>query len=213
MSEEKIQVLKPLFRVEECLAEIRDCLESSWTGMGYKTTIFEKKWCEYTNLPHAHFLNSATAGLDLGVRILKEKYNWNDGDEIITSAFTFVSTNHAILYHNLKPVFADIDDSLNLSPEDVEKKITSKTKAILFVGLAGWTISTLMSKGKHQDDITKELGNIFESLKLLSSSITALVKLLMKDSIASAKEEDFQPISSNVIDLLKLKKKDEKEVA
>ena len=84
---------------------------------------------------------------------------------------------------------------------------------LLFVGLAGWTISTLMSKGKHQDDITKELGNIFESLKLLTSSITALVKLLMKDSIASAKEEDFQPISSNVIDLLKLEKKDKDEAA
>ena len=84
---------------------------------------------------------------------------------------------------------------------------------LLVVGLAGWTISTLMSKGKHQDDITKELGNIFESLKFLTSSITALVKLLMKDSIASAKEEDFQPISSNVIDLLKLEKKDDKKAA
>ena len=84
---------------------------------------------------------------------------------------------------------------------------------LLVVGLAGWTISTLMSKGKHQDDITKELGNIFESLKSLTSSITALVKLLMKDSIASAKEEDFQPISSNVIDLLKLEKKDDKKAA
>ena len=84
---------------------------------------------------------------------------------------------------------------------------------LLVVGLAGWTISTLMSKGKHQDDITKELGNIFESLKSLTSSITALVKLLMKDSIASAKEEDFKPISSNVIDLLKLEKKDDKKAA
>ena len=84
---------------------------------------------------------------------------------------------------------------------------------LLAVGLAGWTISTLMSKGKHQDEITKELGNIFESLKLLSSSITALLKLLMKDSIASAKDEDFQPISSNVIDLLKLEKKDKDEAA
>ena len=84
---------------------------------------------------------------------------------------------------------------------------------LLVVGLAGWTISTLMSKGKHQDDITKELGNIFESLKFLTSSITALVKLLMKDSIASAKEEDFQPISSNVIDLLKLEKKGDKKAA
>ena len=78
---------------------------------------------------------------------------------------------------------------------------------LLALGLAGWTVSTLMSNGKHQDDITKELENIFESLKLLTSSITILVKLLMKDSIASAKDEDFQPISSNVIDLLKLDKK------
>ena len=80
---------------------------------------------------------------------------------------------------------------------------------LFIVGLGGWTFSTLMSKGKHQEEITQELGNIFESLKLLSSAITALVKLLMKDSISSAKEEDFKPISSNVIDLLKLEKKEE----
>ena len=84
---------------------------------------------------------------------------------------------------------------------------------LLALGLAGWTFSVLMSKGKHQDEITKELGNIFESLKLLTSSITSLVKLLMKDSIASAKDEDFQPISSNVIDLLKLEKNEKKEAA
>ena len=84
---------------------------------------------------------------------------------------------------------------------------------LLALGLAGWTFSTLMSKGKHQDKITKELENIFESLKLLTSSITSLVKLLMKDSIASAKDEDFQPIRSNVIDLLKLEKKDKEEAA
>ena len=82
---------------------------------------------------------------------------------------------------------------------------------LLVLGLAGWTFSTLMSKGKHQDEITKELGNILESLKLLTSSITSLVKLLMKDSIASAKDEDFQPISSNVIDLLKVEKKEKEE--
>ena len=84
---------------------------------------------------------------------------------------------------------------------------------LLALGLAAWTFSTLMSKGKHQDEITKELGNIFESLKLLTSSITSLIKLLMKDSIASAKDEDFQPISSNVIDLLKLEKNDKEEAA
>ncbi len=86
---------------------------------------------------------------------------------------------------------------------------------LLLLGLAGWTFSTLMSKGRHQEEITKELGNILESLKLLTSSMTALVKLLMKDSISSAKEEDFKPISSNVVDLLKLEKnvKEEEEAA
>ena len=83
----------------------------------------------------------------------------------------------------------------------------------LVLGLAGWTVSTLMSQGKHQEEIKSELGNIFESFKYLSSSITALVKLLMKDSISSAKDDDFSPIKSNVINLLKLDNKDKKEAA
>ena len=84
---------------------------------------------------------------------------------------------------------------------------------LLVLGLAGWTFSTLMSKGKHQEEITNELGNIFESLKFLSSSVTSLVKLLMKDSISSAKDDDFASMRSNVIDLLKLDKKVEDEAA
>ena len=78
----------------------------------------------------------------------------------------------------------------------------------LVLGLAGWTFSTLMSKGKHQEEIKKELSNISESIKYLSASVIALVKLLMKDSISSAKDDDFEPIKSNVIDLLKLEKKE-----
>ena len=84
---------------------------------------------------------------------------------------------------------------------------------LLILGLAGWTISTLMSNGKHQEDIHNELGNIYESLKHLSVSVSSLVKLLMKDSISSAKEDDFGPIKSNVIELLKLDKNDEEEAA
>tara|TARA_B100000945_G_C20139209_1_gene483173 strand:+ start:120 stop:395 length:276 start_codon:yes stop_codon:yes gene_type:complete len=84
---------------------------------------------------------------------------------------------------------------------------------LLLLGLVGWTISTLMSKGKHQEEIKTEVGNIIESLKYLSSAITSLVKLLMKDSISSAKEDDFSSIKSNVIDLLKVEKKDKEEEA
>ena len=84
---------------------------------------------------------------------------------------------------------------------------------LIILGLAGWTASTLLSKGKHQEEIKNELGNIFESFKYLSASLTALVKLLMKDSISSAKEDDFEPIKSNVVDLLKLEKKESEEAA
>ena len=84
---------------------------------------------------------------------------------------------------------------------------------LLVLGLAGWTFSTLISKGKHQVEIKNELGNIFESIKYLSASVTSLVKLLMKDSISSAKDNDFGPIKSNVIDLLKLDKNEKEEAA
>jgi dTDP-4-amino-4,6-dideoxygalactose transaminase len=134
---EKIQVLKPKYRTDEVLNEIRECLDISWTGMGGKSIEFEEKWKTYADFEHAHFLQSATAGLHLALKVFKEKYGWEDGDEIITTPLTFVSTNHAIMYENLKPVFADVDDSLCLDPESIISKITEKTRAVMFVGIGG----------------------------------------------------------------------------
>lgn len=132
-----IQVLKPKFHVEECLDAVRECLEKGWTGMGFKTVEFEEAWKKYTGHKYAYYLNSNTVGLHLAVKILKMKYGWNDGDEVITTPITFVSTNHAIMYENLQPVFADVDEYLCLDPVDVEKKIGEKTKAVIFVGYGG----------------------------------------------------------------------------
>lgn len=137
-SKPNIQVLKPKYRVQECLDEIRVCLERGWTGLGFKTTEFESAWKTYTGLPNAHFISSATAGLHLATNILKSFYDWKDGDEIITTSLTFVSTNHAILYEGLKPVFADVDhNTLCLNPLDVQRKITPRTRAVMYVGLGG----------------------------------------------------------------------------
>ena len=134
-----IQLFVPTFDVENCLSEIRECLEKGWTGMGFKTVEFEEKWKQYTSMPNAYYLASATAGLNLTFDILKEGYCWQDGDEVITTPMTFISSNHAILLANLKPVFADIDDTLCLDPESVRSHITEKTKAVLYVGLGGNT--------------------------------------------------------------------------
>ncbi len=134
-----IQLFRPRFHIDECLEEIRECLEKGWTGLGFKTVQFEDAWKQYTNLDNAHFLNSATAGLHLALNIYKNDRQWIDGDEIITTPITFVSTNHAILYENLTPVFADVDQYLCLDPEDVERKITERTQAVMFVGIGGNT--------------------------------------------------------------------------
>ena len=132
-----IQVLKPKFHIEECLEQVRACLEKGWTGSGFKTAELETRWKEYTGHKCACFLNSNTSGLHLAVNILKRHCGWQDGDEIISTPITFVSTNHAILYENMKPVFADVDEYLCLDPVDVEKKITDKTRAVMFVGYGG----------------------------------------------------------------------------
>lgn len=132
-----IQVLKPKFHVDECLEAVKECLEKGWTGMGFKTVAFEEEWRKYTGHKNAYYLNSNTVGLHLAVQILKMNNGWNDGDEIISTPITFVSTNHAIMYENLHVTFADVDDYLCLDPVDVEKKINEKTRAIIFVGYGG----------------------------------------------------------------------------
>ena len=133
----KINVLKPKYRTQEVLDEIKICLDKGWTGMGFKTIEFEEAWKDYTKLNYAHFIQSNTVGLHLALNVFKTQEGWSDGDEIITTPLTFVSTNHSILYENLKPVFADVDKYLCLDPKSVEKRITKKTKAVMYVGMGG----------------------------------------------------------------------------
>ena len=132
-----IRLFRPTFDVEAALKELRECLEEGWTGPGFKTDQFETEWKDYTGLQNAYYVNSCTAALNLTFDVLKERNGWQDGDEVISTPITFVSSNHAITLAGLKAVFADVDESLCLDPEDVVKKISSKTKAVLFVGLSG----------------------------------------------------------------------------
>lgn len=134
-----IQLFVPTFDVDACLNEIKDSLQKGWPGMGDKTLKFEQKWKEYTGHPNAYFLNSATAGLNLAFDILKEQKGWQDGDEVISTPLTFISTNHAVTLAGLRAVFADVDEYLCLDPESVKKAITDKTRAVIFVGFGGNT--------------------------------------------------------------------------
>jgi dTDP-4-amino-4,6-dideoxygalactose transaminase len=132
-----IQLFKPKYRKKEILSEIEECLDLGWTGLGFKTTKFEEAFKKYADVPHAHHVSSNTSGLQIAIKILKDTNKWKDGDEIITTPLTFVSSNHSIVYNNLTPIFADVDDSLCLDLESIKSKVTKKTKAVLFVGIGG----------------------------------------------------------------------------
>jgi len=109
-------------------------LKSDWITTGPKIAEFEDALSSYIGTKYAVAVNSGTSALDIAVQTL----NLPAGSEVITTPFTFVGTSNAILYNNLKPVFADIErGTRNINPEEVRKKITKKTKALIYVDYAG----------------------------------------------------------------------------
>jgi len=109
-------------------------LKSDWVTTGPKVAEFEKALCDKVGSKHATVVNSGTSALDISVQAL----GLPPGSEVITTPFTFVATSNAILYNDLKPVFADIDSGTrNIDPESIKKKITKKTKAVIYVDYAG----------------------------------------------------------------------------
>jgi dTDP-4-amino-4,6-dideoxygalactose transaminase/nucleoside-diphosphate-sugar epimerase len=114
--------------------EVIDTLRSGWLTTGPKTHKLEGMFKEYIGCKHAVCVNSCTAALHLGLAALGIK----KGDEVITSPVTWPATANVIVHVGARPVFADIDPStLNIDPAKIEKKITSKTKAIIPVHMAG----------------------------------------------------------------------------
>lgn len=129
---EPIQLFKP-YHGEEEINAVAEVMRSGWWGQGPKTVELEQKFAEFVGAPMAVSFNSATAALHLSLQVAEV-----EGGEVITTPMTFVSTNHAILLNNATPVFADVEpDTLNLDPADIEKRITSKTKAIVVVHYGG----------------------------------------------------------------------------
>ena len=124
---------QPLIEQAE-IDEVAKVLKEAWLGAGPRCHEFEEKFANYKNVEFSTALNSCTAGLHLSCLVLGLK----PGDEVITSAMTFCATVNAIIHSGATPVLADIDpDTWNLDPEEVEKKISKKTKAIIPVHFAG----------------------------------------------------------------------------
>src|ERR1700710_1464425 len=119
----------------EDIRAVMEVLESGWLTLGPRTHAFETAFAEHLGVEHAVAVSSCTAALHLAYLAA----GIGPGDEVIVPAMTFAATAAAVLYCGGTPVFADVGlDDLALDPDDVESRITPRTKAIAVVHFAGY---------------------------------------------------------------------------
>jgi dTDP-4-amino-4,6-dideoxygalactose transaminase len=123
----------PLISEDE-ITEVVAVLRSGWIGTGPQVARFQAEFAQYLGAPHAMALNSCTAALHLALLAA----GVGPGDEVITSAMTFCATANAIIHSGATPRFADCErDTMNIAPDQIRKRITSRTRAIVPVHFAG----------------------------------------------------------------------------
>lgn len=122
---------------DDDIACVTETLKSPYITAGPKVVEFEKKLCEITGAKYAVAISNGTAALHAACYAAGIK----QGDEVIVTPMTFAASANCILYCGGTPVFADIDpDTWNIDPKEIEKKITSKTKAVIAVDFTGQAV-------------------------------------------------------------------------
>jgi len=120
---------------DKAIKAVSDVLKGRWIGQGPRVDAVEKKFSQKFDIPYSVTVNAGTSALHLALKLS----NLEEDDEVITTPMTCTATNIPILYSKSKVVFADIQaKTMNIDPEDIKRKITPKTKAIMVVHWAGY---------------------------------------------------------------------------
>jgi dTDP-4-amino-4,6-dideoxygalactose transaminase len=145
----------------ELLKAVTEVLGSSRYVLGPKVREFEKKISGYLGVEETVGVASGTDALHISIRAL----GIENGDEVITSPFSFFATAESILYEGATPVFVDIEpDTFNLNVDDIERKITNRTRAILPVHMFGLPadINRIMDVArKHELNVIEDCAQAF----------------------------------------------------
>jgi dTDP-4-amino-4,6-dideoxygalactose transaminase len=129
----------PLFDLnygEEEISAVAEAIHDNWISMGPRCEAFEAEFAALLGAPYALTVDNCTNALFLALRTL----GIGSGDEVLVPSLTFVATTNSIRYVNAVPVFCDVTSSSDLciSPSEIEKKITAKTKAIMVMHYGGF---------------------------------------------------------------------------
>jgi dTDP-4-amino-4,6-dideoxygalactose transaminase len=126
---------------EQDVEAVLDCLRSGWLTMGPRTKAFEQALADYVGIAHVATVSSGTAALHLACLAA----GIGPGDEVIVPAFTFVASAGAPRYVGAEPVLCDVrsPQEFNIDPEDVARRITARTKAVIAVHFCGYPAEIL----------------------------------------------------------------------
>ncbi|WP_297979600.1 DegT/DnrJ/EryC1/StrS family aminotransferase [uncultured Methanobrevibacter sp.] len=154
MADIKVSIASPVIENEEINAVI-EVMKSGMIAQGPKVIEFEKEFADFVGAKYGIATNSGTSALHVALLAA----GIGEGDEVITSPFTFAATGNSILYTGARPVFVDIDEeTFTLDPSKIEEAITDKTKAILPVQLYGQSadMDPIMEIAKKHDLVVIE---------------------------------------------------------
>lgn len=117
---------------------VNEVLDSNRLTSGPMMARFEQAIAESHDCRFGLMSNSGTSSLQIALQALKEKHGWQDGDEVLVPAVTFVASYNVVFYNGLKPVFVDVEpDYYDIDPAKIEERITPRTRAIMPVHIAG----------------------------------------------------------------------------
>ena len=129
-----IKLIKPYISFEEVQNEFKEVFDSGWFTKGKFVEEFREEIKNYTGAKYCYLATSATTALTMALKALDIK----QGDEVIVSDFSFPATANVVEDLGAIPIFCDVDmDTFNMLPQQLESKITSKTKAVIFVDALG----------------------------------------------------------------------------
>ncbi len=173
---------KPDIGIEE-FKQVQSSFKSNWLTQGPKVKEFEKRMANFCNSKYGIAVSNGTSALDIAYKTLKIK----EGDEVILPALSYFSTASMITYQKAIPVFVDIkQNNFNLDPEQIQKAITKKTKAIAFIDYGGnpSQLNEILNIGKKNNikvlqDGAQSLGALYNGKPMGANTLISTMSFHM----------------------------------